>query len=74
MSPPWQQYPEIPLGSIGWRMGRGEDYWLEFDQWFRSKPAEARASYIEQYPEPPGWDGFYRRKDVQSLPAADRAL
>lgn len=27
LSPVWITFPKIPWGSIGWRMGPGEDYW-----------------------------------------------
>ena len=33
MLPVWLQYPEIPQGSIGWRMGYGEAYSSEFYDW-----------------------------------------
>jgi predicted NAD-dependent protein-ADP-ribosyltransferase YbiA (DUF1768 family) len=32
MLPPWMRHPEIPQGSIGWRMGYGEAYWC--DEWY----------------------------------------
>ncbi len=64
MVPPWQKFPHIPLGSIGWRMGEGEDYWIGFDEWFKRKHPEAKARYAADNPEPPGWEGFYRRKGV----------
>jgi hypothetical protein len=64
MIPPWQKHPEIPLGSIGWRMGEGQTYWNEFDTWFARKHAEAKRRYVEEHPEPPGWAGFYARKGV----------
>lgn len=64
MVPPWQKHPEIPLGSIGWRMGYGEDYWAAFDEWFKRKTPDHRLRYARENPEPDGWDGFYRRKGV----------
>ena len=64
MIPPWQKHPDFPLGSAGWRMGYGEEYWIEFDQWFARKHTQAKVAYAEQYPEPIGWSGFYRRKGV----------
>jgi hypothetical protein len=64
MIPPWQKYPEIPLGSIGWRMGQGEDYWFEFDDWFVRQTAQAKKRYADENPEPQGWEGFYARKGV----------
>jgi hypothetical protein len=62
MIPPWQKFSHIPLGSIGWRMGAGEEYWLAFDDWFKRKSLEAKILYVKENPEPDGWEGFYRRK------------
>src|SRR5690606_34417255 len=31
--PPLVQHPEIPQGSIGWRMGYGESYAFELHEW-----------------------------------------
>ena len=59
--PPWRKYPNIPLGSLGWRMGSGEDYWIEFDGWFKRKAAADQRLYAADNPEPQGWEGFYRR-------------
>lgn len=64
MIPPWKKHPEIPLGSIGWRMGYGEDYWVSFDDWFKRKSHEHQKDYALKHPEPAGWDGFYSRKGV----------
>jgi hypothetical protein len=64
MVPPWQKYPHIPLGSLGWRMGAGEDYWFEFDEWFKRKTLHQRSVYAAGNPEPEGWAGFYKRKGV----------
>lgn len=61
MRPPWHAHPDIPLGSLGWRMGEGEEYLISFRDWFgRQTPAE-RARYAATYPEPPAWHGFYAR-------------
>jgi len=62
MVPPWEKHPEIPLGSIGWRMGYGEQYWIAFGEWFASKSLSHKRQYAAQHPEPAGWEGFYRRK------------
>lgn len=64
MIPPWKKFPDIPLGSIGWRMGHGEDYWLEFDAWFKAKTPDHRQRYAAENPEPTGWTGFYSRRGV----------
>ncbi len=62
--PPWIAFPDIPLGSAGWRMGEGEKYWSEFDQWYRRLQDSHRESYAVEHPEPDGWAGFYGRKDA----------
>ena len=65
MIPPWQAHPDIPPGSIGWRMGPGEDYLSEFTAWFARKHEGAKARYAHEYPEPEGWGGFYQRRGVR---------
>ena len=66
---PWVAFPEIPMGSIGWRMGHGEDYWHIFDQWFRALTQTERNRIKAKYPEPAQvqeglpWTGFYERKE-----------
>jgi hypothetical protein len=63
MKPPWKQFPQIQYGSIGWRMGPGEDYWDEFDRWYKRKNPDHRKRYREENPEPDGWEGFYDLKE-----------
>ena len=64
MIPPWQKYPTIPLGSMGWRMGHGEEYWFEFAAWFADRLSPEKQEYAERHPEPEGWSGFYVRQGV----------
>lgn len=65
MIPPWQKYPEIPLGSLGWRMGRGEDYWIEFEKWFSHLDLDEKRRYAIENPEPESWRGrFYPYGDL----------
>lgn len=59
--PPWIKYPNIPLGSIGWRMGTGEDYWYSFRDWWLLQPGAVRLQVKTNYPEPELWAGFYTR-------------
>ncbi len=66
MIPPWQMFPTIPLGSIGWRMGAGEDYWIAFTAWFDRNDRAEQLRYAVENPEPTGWDGFYRRRGCGS--------
>ena len=56
--PPWRVYP-YPWGSMGYRMGRGQDYWEEFGDWFRSLTDEGRAMFAADNPEPADWKYFY---------------
>jgi hypothetical protein len=64
MIPPWNAHPHIHAGSIGWRMGVGEDYLSEFRHWFARKHAVAKRRYADDNPEPIGWEGFYSRRGV----------
>lgn len=59
MLPPWLQYPEIPLGSMGWRMGPGEEYWYQFVDWYGRLNAGEREGYKARYPKPESWKVFW---------------
>ncbi|WP_416832050.1 MAG: class I SAM-dependent methyltransferase [Erythrobacter sp.] len=67
LPPPWVYAPDIPRGSIGWRMGHGEDYWHVFFDWLRSLPPEDQERVKAKYPEPAPetvrkglpWQGIY---------------
>lgn len=59
MLPPWEQLPDIPPRSIGWRMGPGQDYAVAFCSWLTSMSAADREGYVSAHPEPAGWNGYY---------------
>lgn len=59
-NPPWHEFPHLRKGSMGWRMGAGEDYILEFREWFRRLNDQMQAEYSQQFPEPEEWAGFYK--------------
>ena len=59
--PPWKQHPEIPSGSIGWRMGYGEDYLMKFDDWYKTLDDEQAGGFRAANPAPSGWRHFYER-------------
>ncbi|HTQ14960.1 MAG TPA: 7-cyano-7-deazaguanine synthase QueC [Rhizomicrobium sp.] len=60
LDPPWKQFPTYEAGSLGWRMGGGEDYWFRFWDWFlRGLTDEGRVAYMHANPEPSGWKGRY---------------
>lgn len=61
LEPPWASFPEIPQGSIGWRMGDGEEYiyrWFDFvrEHWLDQASAMA---YLRRHPPAPvRWRSF----------------
>ena len=59
MKPVWAAFPRIPWGSIGWRMGPGEQYWNQWIRWYKSLPQEDCLAYKEANTEPEEWLGFY---------------
>lgn len=56
MAPLWLMYPEIPQGSIGWRMGYGENYAMDFYSWFYSLTREQKKEYDTKFPKPICWE------------------
>ena len=59
LAPPWVKHPEIPYGSIGWRMGSGEWYVWMFGTWFERLSESERAAYRERWQPPEDWAEFY---------------
>lgn len=63
MAPLWLMYPNIPSGSIGWRMGYGESYSMKFSSWFNKLEEDEKEKYREMFPKPKRWgigDNIYR--------------
>jgi hypothetical protein len=59
-APPWARYPEIPVGSIGWRMGHGEWWLVLWDEWLSRQPTDRawRSAYLQRHaPAPRRWAG-----------------
>lgn len=56
MSPLWLMYPWIAEGSIGWRMGYGEDYSYDFYKWFGKLSDLEKKEYNEKFPKPVMWN------------------
>ena len=56
---PWLVFPEIPAGSIGWRMGGGEMAWDAFYQWYSGLTDQQATDYASRFPEPISWYGTY---------------
>lgn len=68
MNPPWTEFPEISMVSVGWRMGPGETYMQSWVAWYRAVLPRERHAYQIAWPEPEAWAGFYRHIDTGVLP------
>lgn len=55
LPPPWAKHPEIPAGSIGWRMGYGESYSIAWGRFLSQRPSDRawRAAYLRRHPLAP---------------------
>jgi hypothetical protein len=62
MVPPWVKYPNLPRLSMGWRMGAGESYIMDFGVWWSRQAREVRVRFKQKYVEPEAWTGFYARQ------------
>lgn len=61
--PPWLAYPEIERGSIGWRMGYGEDYLMKWGSWYNALQPEEATEYQQLFPEPITWKGYWKHQN-----------
>jgi hypothetical protein len=59
MEPPWVKHPDIPAGSIGWRMGDGEQYYDQFYRWFSALSASEQDAFAGANQPPSGWADLY---------------
>lgn len=60
MHPPWKKFPNIPRGSMGWRMGPGERFFERFCSWWLRHPNHIRLALCAKYMEPAPWAGFWQ--------------
>ncbi|MDB6121487.1 MAG: hypothetical protein JWQ71_480 [Pedosphaera sp.] len=58
---PWETFPEIPCGSIHWRMGPGEDVMLEWWRSVKRLTAEERRAWHQRHTPPPEWAEWVQR-------------
>lgn len=58
--PPWHYDDAIPQGAFAWQLGRAGEYLDHFKAWFKAQPADRRAEFVAEYPEPVSWSGFYQ--------------
>ena len=60
MDPPWLKHPEVPAGSIGWRMGGGEEYYDQFYRWFSNLSHMTQDDFAQSHLPPFGWEDIYK--------------
>jgi len=54
--PPWKEFPTLPQGCLGWRMGGGESYLHRWYLWIETLTQEQRISYFQAHcPLPFEW-------------------
>lgn len=69
MAPLWLMYPHIQNGSIGWRMGYGEGYAIDFYSWFNNLKEDEKKKYEEMFPKPKRWEidhNIYRHNNYST--------
>ncbi|WP_114783055.1 NADAR family protein [Botryobacter ruber] len=59
IQPPWQQYPKTESVDMFWRMGKGENYMIEFSKYYSSLNDHEKTVYKLTNPQPYDWLGFY---------------
>lgn len=59
LTSPWLKYPEIDSADMFWRMGKGEQFVVEFSQTFNKLTDREQTIYKLTNPEPLNWKGFY---------------
>ncbi|MGB0851542.1 MAG: DUF1768 domain-containing protein, partial [Bacteroidia bacterium] len=59
LTAPWLKYPEIDSADMFWRMGKGEQFIMEFSQIFSKLTDREQTIYKLTNPEPLKWKGFY---------------
>lgn len=65
MNAPWNEFSDIPFGSMGWRMGAGEGYLDEFLEWMYLQTEEELDLYFETNKPAVEWESmlaYHRNK------------
>lgn len=57
--PPWIAQPDADPSDLFWRMGGGEGYRLDLNDWLAAMPAHARVHYDRLFPVPEEWRGSW---------------
>ena len=59
MNAPWIEFPDLPRGSLGWRMGAGEAYLDQFVEWLYQHGESGVSDYIFNNPPPEEWQNLF---------------
>lgn len=75
MIPPWLAFEDLPCGSLGWRMGGGEDYMDTFLEWLYQLSESEVEQYFQENPPPEEWRTFCEshRSDMKSGEMSDES-
>lgn len=57
--PPWTKFPNVDSNDMFWRMGKGEDYLMEFSKYYQNLTDREKTIYKLINPQPYEWTGFY---------------
>jgi hypothetical protein len=55
MLPPWKKFPGIDPLDMFWRMGNGEQYVIDFGNYFANLSDKDKVRYELSYPPPGAW-------------------
>ena len=61
--PPWEVFPDYDWPSMGFRMGGGEDYIVQFGRWYGHATDAEVAAYKAEHPAPEGYETFFAAFD-----------
>ena len=59
MIAPWIEFPDLPRGSLGWRMGAGEGYLDTFVEWLYQQDEASIKEYLHDNPPPEEWQSLF---------------
>ncbi|MTI20725.1 NADAR family protein [Fulvivirga sp. RKSG066] len=61
---PWNEFPAIDAVDIFWRMGKGEDFIINFFKNYQSLTKSEKVKFQIANPEPKNWRGFFEEIEL----------
>jgi hypothetical protein len=73
IEPPWSAYPMLEHGSLGWRMGCGEDHMHEWFTyvWAHIRDLQSALAYLQRHPRAPRTWSLFLMSWLQPLAKAN---